>query len=92
MNVEEIEKFLDKQPLKQGQHVKIDFKKRDSIFGLFVKGNDYDDLKAKNFWRIVTATHMDEYLKSKNISLAKIFSGSEFSRLSVKEIAAAKAS
>jgi hypothetical protein len=92
MNIEEIEKFLDKQPLKQGQHVKIDFKKRDPVYGLFVKGNDYADLKAKNFWRIVTATHMADYLKSKNINLAKIFSGTEFSRLTVKEIAAAKAS
>lgn len=92
MNIEEIEKFLDKQTLKVGQHVKIDFKKRDSINGLFVKGNDFTDLKAKNFWRIVTATHMAEYLKSKNINLAKIFSGSEFSRLTVKETAPVAAS
>jgi hypothetical protein len=27
---------------------------------------------------------MEEYLKTKNIGLAKIFSGSEFSRLGVK--------
>lgn len=92
MNIEEIEKFLDKQPLKAGQHVKIDFKKRNSINGLFVKGTDFADLKAKNFWRIVTSTHMAEYLKSKNINLAKIFSGSEFSRLTVKDAATAAAS
>ncbi len=84
MNIEEIEKFLDKQDLKPGEYVKIDFKKRDAIHGLFVKGTDYAHLKSKNFWRIVTWTHMEEYLKTKNIGLAKIFSGSEFSRLGVK--------
>jgi hypothetical protein len=86
MNIEEIEKFLDKQDIKPGEHVKIDFKKRDPIYGLFVKGTDYSHLKSKNFWRIVTRTHMEEYNKSKNINLAKIFSGSDFSRLTVKPV------
>ena len=53
MNIEEIEKFLDKQDMKPGEYVKIDFKKRDAIHGLFVKGTDYAHLKSKNFWRIV---------------------------------------
>lgn len=87
MNIEEIESFLDRQPVKTGQHVRIDFKKRDPVYGLFIKGNDFSDLKSKNFWRIVTATHMTEYQKSKNINLAKIFSGSDFSKLSIKDIA-----
>ena len=49
----------------------------------FVKDRDYNDLKSKNFWRIVTFTHFEEYNKSNNINLAKIFSGSEFAKLSV---------
>lgn len=81
MNVEEIEKFLSKDKIAEEKCVKINFKKRDSIFGLFVKSNDYNDLKSKNFWRIVTRRHFEEYNKSKDINLAKIFSGSEFSRL-----------
>ncbi|MFL9482695.1 short-chain dehydrogenase [Chitinophagaceae bacterium LWZ2-11] len=84
MNIEEIEKFLSKQDLKEGQQVKIDFKKRDTIYGLFVKGNDYSDLTSKNFWRIVTLTNMGAWEQTKNINLSKIFSGSEFSRLTVK--------
>ncbi|HEX2536206.1 MAG TPA: short-chain dehydrogenase [Chitinophagaceae bacterium] len=58
-------------------------KKRNPIRGLIVKGKDYQELKGKNFWRIVTLTHMNEYNKSQNINLAKIFSGTEFAKLSL---------
>ena len=81
MNVDEIEKFLDTRTSVENNYVKIAFKKRDSIFGLFVKDRDYIDLKSKNFWRIVPRSQFDEYSKSKNLSLAKIFNGSAFSRL-----------
>ena len=83
MNIEEIENFLKKKTSPDSNYVKIHFKKRDAIYGLFVEGNDYADLKSKNFWRIVSKTHLDEYQRSKNINLAKIFSGSEFSRLTL---------
>jgi hypothetical protein len=83
MNSEEIEKFLNEKTSAKEGYVKIDFKKRDTIYGLFVKDKDYGDLKSKNFWRIVTRTHFDEYNKSKNINLAKIFNGAEFSKLSL---------
>jgi hypothetical protein len=83
MNIEDIEKFLDTKTSIDNNYVKINFKKRDAIYGLFVRDKDYGHLKSKNFWRIVTRTHFDEYNKSKNLNLAKIFSGSEFSRLSL---------
>jgi hypothetical protein len=83
MNTEEIQKFLDTKTSLQNNYVKITFKKRDAIYGLFVKDRDYNDLKSKNFWRIVTRTHFDEFSKSKNMSLAKIFCGVEFSRLTL---------
>lgn len=83
MNIEEIENFLEKQKLTNEQHVKISFRQRDSVFGLFVKERDYSDLKSKNFWRIVRKNDIEAWKKSKNIDLAKIFNGSEFSRLSV---------
>lgn len=31
----------------ESNYVKIDFKKRGSVYGLFVKDNDYKDLKSK---------------------------------------------
>lgn len=81
MNIEEIEKFLKRDKIEPEQCIKINFKKRDSIYGIFVKSNDYQDLKSKNFWRIVTKTHFDQWFKTKDVNLAKIFNGSEFSRL-----------
>ncbi len=83
MNIEDIEKFLKTKRNQETDYVKIDFKKRDSIYGLFIKDGDYGDLKSKNFWRIVTRTYFDEYEKSKNVNLAKIFNGSEFQRLTL---------
>ena len=81
MNIEDIEKFLNKDNSSPDTCVKINFKKRDSLFGLFIKTPDYNDLKAKNFWRIVTKTHFDQWHKTKDLSLARIFSGSDFSKL-----------
>ena len=83
MNTEEIQKFIESKTTPQNNYVKIDFKKREPIYGLFVVDADYQDLKSKNFWRIVTRKHFDEYSKSKNINLAKIFNGAEFSKLSL---------
>ena len=84
MNIEEIQKFLDTKTTETNNYVKIAFRNRNPIFGLFVTGhNDYADLKAKNFWRIVPQSQFDSYKQSKNVNLAKIFSGSEFSRLTI---------
>jgi hypothetical protein len=82
MTVEQIETFLEKGPVPQGKIMRFELKKRNPVRGLIVKGRDYDDLKVKNFWRIVTQTNIAEYSKSSNINLAKIFSGSEFAKLS----------
>ena len=82
MNIEDIEKFLRKSTVDHSQYVKISFKKRNDIYGLFIKDRDYDHLKSKNFWRIVTKSHFSEYQETNDMSLAKIFNGSEFSRLS----------
>jgi hypothetical protein len=60
----------------------IHFKQRNTISGVFIKTNDYDNLKSKNLWRIVTKTHIDEWRKTKDISLCRIFNGIDFTRLS----------
>ena len=83
MNIEDIENFLESKTTVQQTYVKIDFKKRNSIFGLFIKDKDYSDLKSKNFWRIVTRPYFDEYARSKDNNLARIFNGSEFSKLTL---------
>ncbi len=83
MTVEQIETFLAKEAVPQGKVIRFEMKKRNPVRGLIVKGRDYDELKGKNFWRIVTQTNLPEYAKSQNINLAKIFSGSEFAKLSL---------
>lgn len=85
MNIEDIEKFLDTKTSVGNSYVKISFKKRDAVYGLFVKDKDYRDLKSKNFWRIVPRSQFEAYNKSKNLNLAKIFYGSEFTKLTLYE-------
>jgi hypothetical protein len=82
MNSQDIHQFLAAKTTEQNPYVKIDFKTRDSIYGLFIVDPDYQDLKSKNFWRIVTRNHFDEYNRSKNAGLSRIFNGAEFSKLS----------
>jgi hypothetical protein len=83
MTVEQIETFLKKETVPQGKIIRFEMKKRNPVRGLIVQGRDYNELKGKNFWRIVTQTHLAEYTKSQNINLAKIFSGTEFAKLSL---------
>lgn len=83
MTVEQIETFLAKETLPQGKIIRFEMKKRNPVRGIIVQGRDYNELKGKNFWRIVTQTNLAEYTKSQNISLAKIFSGTEFAKLSL---------
>ena len=84
MNIEDIQKFLDNKTASAPAYVKITFKKRAPVCGLFVKGNrDYNDLKSKNFWRIVPESQFDDYSRTQNVGLAKIFCGAEFSRLTL---------
>ncbi len=64
------------------KEIKIFFKQRSTITGIFVKGNDYDSLKSKNFWRIVTNSNIAQWKKTKDLNLAKIFNGVEFTKLS----------
>jgi hypothetical protein len=82
MTNEQIEKFLDPKHLATTV-VKIDFKTRNSIMGIFLKTNDYTDLKQKNFWRVVSGANLEPWKKSHDNSLARIFNGQEFTKLSI---------
>jgi len=83
MNSEQIKKFVETKVTKKDKYVKVEFSKRDPIHRIFITDGDYQDLSAKNFWRIVTSKNFDAYNKNKDVNLARIFNGSEFSKLSL---------
>ena len=85
MNREDIEKFFFKKVSSPNECVKITFKQRETIYGLFLRDTDYAYLKAKNFWRIVPQSKLDAYRSSKNADLARIFNGAEFAKLTSYE-------
>lgn len=80
MTIEQIERFIGTEP---DCFSKISLKAR-TVEGIFIKAPDFLELKKKNFWRIVTINKMQEYQKSKDINLSRIFNGQEFTRLSSK--------
>lgn len=80
MTYEEIEKFM-KNKHKGDSPVRINFKTRKSIMGLFIKTDDYPELSRKNLWRIVSETHLESYNSSKDTNLARIFNGAEMTKL-----------
>lgn len=73
--------FIEIEPRKN-KMVRIQFKKRQSIDGIFIVTKDYEEMKTKNFWRIVTAANAAEWKNTKDLSCARIFSGDEFAKLS----------
>jgi hypothetical protein len=83
MTADQIETFLAKETIPQGKIIRFELKKRDPVRGIIVQGRDYQELKAKNFWRIVTQKNLPAYQKSNDISLARIFAGSDFAKLSL---------
>jgi hypothetical protein len=87
MNNDLIARFLDTQTIPEDSCVKIDMKKRNAIFGYFVKANDYEDLKSKNLWRFVLHNNIVNWRKKNDFDFAKIFNGTEFIRLSVVNVA-----
>lgn len=82
MTQDVIGKFIDNE---QQSHtsIKIEFKKRNAVLGQFVKVTDYEELKSKNFWRIVTEANLPQWNTSRDINLVRIFNGMEFTKLSV---------
>ena len=80
MTIEQIERFIGTAP---DCFSRISLKAR-TIEGIFIKAPDFQELKKKNFWRIVTITKMQEYQKSKDLNLSRIFNGQEFVKISLK--------
>jgi len=82
MTNEQIQKFIEPTHLAKSS-LKIDFKTRNSLTGLFIQTSDYKELKAKNLWRIVTGANIEPWKTSKDLNLARIFNGVEITKLSV---------
>lgn len=76
-----IEKFIESKVSKNAK-VNIFFKQRSTVKGVFIRTNDYEELKSKNFWRIVSDSKVQEWEETADNSLARIFNGAEFTRLS----------
>lgn len=76
----QIEQFLSGK-ISGDKVLTIHFKSRSPITGLFIRTQDFDDLKAKNFWRIVGETNLKEFLQTRNQNLARIFNGTEFTKI-----------
>ena len=81
MTNEQIEKFL--ASTKAGSLIRISFKTRNAIAGIFIKTPEFDDLKSKNFWRIVSETNFEKWQKSKDMNLCRMFNGAEFTKLAI---------
>ena len=79
MTNDQIEQFLTAKTL--SKVVDINFKKRNAIRGLFVNWNDFEDLKSKNMWRIIIESRINDWKKTKDMSLSRIYNGADFTRL-----------
>lgn len=75
MTNDQIEDFLEKKA--PGSTVIIGFNSHKTITGIFIETPDYAELKSKNLWRIVGESSMEEYGRSKDKNLSRIFSGME---------------
>jgi hypothetical protein len=82
MTNEQIEKFISTK-LAKPTPVQINFKTRSSIQGIFIQLPDYAELKSKNLWRIVGESRIQEFKTSKDVNLARIFNGTEITKLVV---------
>lgn len=78
----QIEHFLQRNNV-ASKPVQIRFKNRKTLIGSFIQSKDFDDLKSKNFWRIVNETKLADFVKSGDIQLGRIFNGMEITGLSM---------
>ena len=82
MTNEQIEKFFS-SGINADSQIRISFKSRNSVVGIFVQTPDFNELKSKNFWRIVSKEKFDQWKKSRDYNLCRMFNGAEFTKLSV---------
>ena len=59
MTSEIIEKFIENTSRKSSI-VNIHFKERSTVKGMFIRSSDFDELKMKNLWRVVSNEKIEE--------------------------------
>lgn len=84
MTTEMIEKFIENKD-RRDTVINIHFKERSTVAGVFIQTADYGELKMKNLWRIVSHAKIEEWRKTKNMDLARIFNGLSFTRLTEEQ-------
>ena len=60
MTNDSIEKFIETKAQKNPK-INIHFKQRATVKGVFIRTNDFNELKSKNFWRIVSDSNVAEW-------------------------------
>ncbi len=81
MTSQQIEDFLT--PEMVSRVINISFKVRNNVKGIFLTTGDFEDLKAKNLWRVLPEIRLEEWTKTRNMGLARIYNGAEFTKLKV---------
>ncbi|MGH2552197.1 MAG: short-chain dehydrogenase [Chitinophagaceae bacterium] len=81
MTSDQIEKFIELQKRKD-LRINIHFKERQTVSGMFIRGNDYSELKSKNLWRVVSSINVKQFKLNQDMNLTRIFNGISFTRLS----------
>lgn len=81
MAPDKIEEYLEGKERKNAP-LYIHFKDRDTVTGVFLHTVDYEELKSKNLWRIVSGIYLEEWRHTGNENLSRIFNGAVFTRLS----------
>jgi cytoplasmic iron level regulating protein YaaA (DUF328/UPF0246 family) len=81
MQVETIEKYVENKERKNS-FITISFKDRNNITGKFIRQSDYEELKKKNLWRIVTDAHFNDWASTFNNDFVRIYNGTSFQKLS----------
>ncbi len=84
MDITSIEKFIDINA-KDSKVVNVHFKDRSTVTGIFVALKDYSELKAKNFWRLVSARNVEQWKKTRDVELSRLFNGASFTRISISK-------
>jgi hypothetical protein len=82
MTNEQIQKFFSSNA-KSNSLIRISFKTRNSVVGVFIQTPEFEELKTKNFWRIVPEANYEQWKQSKDYNLVRMFNGVEFTKLAI---------
>ncbi len=81
MTNDQVEKYADNKNGKENP-VSIHFKDRQPVTGIFIKMADFSELKSKNLWRVVSSRNIEQWNKTHDHNLTRIFNGISFTRIS----------